>query len=74
MLKCLIIYLSSHINQKTTLTDPRLAFAVTDSSKELKQKYDGSSTALQVLNGRDLSGKYVIVTGANSGIGRFTNL
>jgi len=63
--------LCSHITQKTTTTDPRLAFAVNDNSRagEFRQKFDGSSTALQVLRGRDLSGCHVIVTGANSGIG-----
>ena len=63
--------LFSHVNQKTTYTDPRLAFAeeVKNSPLDFRQKFDGSSTALQVLHGRDMSGKYVIVTGANSGIG-----
>ena len=61
----------SHVNQKTTFTDPRLAFAeIESSSRELHQKFDGNSTALQILQGRDLTGRYVIITGANSGIGR----
>lgn len=61
----------SHINQKTTYTDPRLAFAeeVKDTPLDFRQKFDGSSTALQILHGRDLTGKYVLITGANSGIG-----
>lgn len=64
----------SHINKKTTYTDPRLAFAEDESSRrEIKQKFDGNSTALQILSGRDLSGKYVIVTGGNSGIGNHCN-
>lgn len=67
-----LFFIFSHVNKKTTLTDPRLAFAVTE-SKDLKQKFDGSSTALHVLNGRDLTDKYVIVTGANSGIGTLTS-
>ncbi|XP_052232695.1 WW domain-containing oxidoreductase-like isoform X2 [Dreissena polymorpha] len=59
-----------HVNKKTTFTDPRLAFAETESSrKTFRQKFDGSSTALHILSGRDLTGKYVIITGANSGIG-----
>ena len=71
-----IVYLSfifySHINKRTTYTDPRLAFAVEDKGEEtdIRQKYDGSTTAKQILLGRDLSNRYVIVTGANSGIGR----
>lgn len=52
-----------------------MAFAVEDKKPgakgkaEIKQKYDGSSTAKQILLGRDLSGQYAVVTGANSGIG-----
>ena len=36
---------------------------------EVRQRFDASSTAFQVLQGRDLTGRHVIVTGANSGIG-----
>ena len=36
----------------------------------LAQRFDAYSSALSVLQGRDLSNKYAIVTGANSGIGR----
>ncbi len=67
-------YVYSHINKKTTYTDPRLAFAVEDTSDDpniIKQRFDGGSTAQQVLMGRDLTGQYAIVTGANSGIGRY---
>ena len=66
-----VLLFHSHINKKTTYTDPRLAFAVedNDSPDDFTQKFDSSSTALQVLHGRDLSGKVVIVTGGNSGIG-----
>lgn len=62
----------SHINKKTTYTDPRLAFAIEDRLERkggLKQRFDASSTAQQVLLGRDLTNQFVIVTGGNSGIG-----
>ncbi|KAK4337197.1 hypothetical protein RND71_043296 [Anisodus tanguticus] len=51
--------------------DPRLAFAVEQSRdhNDLRQKFDSSATALQVLHGNNLSDKVAIVTGANSGIG-----
>ena len=63
------------MNQKTTYTDPRLAFAeeIKEEKSSFKQKFDGSSTAMHVLQGRDLTGKYAIVTGANSGIGNGHN-
>ena len=63
--------LNSTINDKTTLTDPRLAFAVEEktSPSDITQHFDSSTTALQVLHGRDLSGKVAIVTGGNCGIG-----
>ena len=71
------IFIHSHINKKTTYTDPRLAFAVEESSVEgrslarsVKQRFDASSTPMQVLLDRDLSKKHAIVTGANSGIGK----
>ncbi|XP_022286339.2 WW domain-containing oxidoreductase-like [Crassostrea virginica] len=66
-----IIIFVDHINKKTTYTDPRLAFAEDEKKTpfDFKQKFDGNSTALQVTQGKDLSGKYAIVTGANSGIG-----
>jgi len=66
------VFFVDHINQKTTYTDPRLAFAVEETAEsisDLRQRFDSSSTGLQVLHGRDLSGKIAIVTGANSGIG-----
>ncbi|CAG5128309.1 unnamed protein product [Candidula unifasciata] len=65
------MFFVDHINQKTTYTDPRLAFAeeVKDSPLDFRQKYDGSSTALQILHGKDLTGRFVLITGANSGIG-----
>ncbi|XP_071494022.1 WW domain-containing oxidoreductase-like [Diadema antillarum] len=60
-----------HLKKRTTYTDPRLAFAMEESAdpSKLAQRFDAYSTALHVLQGRDLSGQYAIVTGANSGIG-----
>jgi len=37
-----------------------------------RQRFDASSTALQVLHGQDLSGQLAVVTGASSGIGYHT--
>lgn len=61
-----------HNNERTTYTDPRLAFAVEEipqNISEVRQRFDASSTALQVLHGRDLSGKIAVITGCNTGIG-----
>ena len=73
MFETVYICCCSHVNKKTTFTDPRLAFATEEVDKknvEIKQKFDASSSALQVLMGRDLSKIHAIVTGANSGIGK----
>lgn len=37
---------------------------------DFRQRFDASSTALQILHGRDLSGKVMVVTGATAGIGK----
>lgn len=65
-----IIYVD-HENQKTTYSDPRLAFAVeTDSDKsDFRQRFDASTSCMQILHGLDLSTRLAVVTGANSGIG-----
>ncbi|XP_023333454.1 WW domain-containing oxidoreductase, partial [Eurytemora carolleeae] len=65
-----VIYIDHH-NQRTTFTDPRLAFAVEKNPEKdkFRQRFDGSSRALQVLHGQDLTGRVAVVTGANSGIG-----
>uniref|UniRef100_A0A182ITM3 WW domain-containing oxidoreductase n=1 Tax=Anopheles atroparvus TaxID=41427 RepID=A0A182ITM3_ANOAO len=58
--------------QRKSYTDPRLAFAVEEAPTqvgELRQRFDSGTNALQVLHGRDLSGKVALVTGANTGIG-----
>ncbi|KAK2085488.1 hypothetical protein P7K49_036788 [Saguinus oedipus] len=59
-----------HINKRTTYLDPRLAFTVDDNPTKptARQRYDGSTTAMEILQGRDFTGKVVVVTGANSGI------
>lgn len=69
---CSHAFYFSHINKKTTYTDPRLAFAVEekDSPTDIRQRFDASTHALQILHGRDLGGKVAIVTGANCGIGK----
>ncbi|KAG4067072.1 hypothetical protein HA402_000063 [Bradysia odoriphaga] len=59
-------------NIQRTYTDPRLAFAVEEIPRnigEVRQRFDASSTALQVLHGKDLTGKTALITGCNVGIG-----
>lgn len=65
------IYYQDKENNRTTYTDPRLAFAIEEKEHpgDFRQRFDGSSTALQVLHGRDLSGRVAVVTGANTGVG-----
>ncbi|XP_055385854.1 WW domain-containing oxidoreductase [Condylostylus longicornis] len=65
------IFFNKKTNQ-VTYNDPRLAFAVEGhptNISEVRQRYDSSSTALQVLHGKDLNGKVAVITGANVGIG-----
>ncbi|CAB3223181.1 unnamed protein product [Arctia plantaginis] len=65
-----IIYIQKETGSKTYV-DPRLAFSKEDKKHvhDFRQRFDGSSTAYQVLHGVDLSGKYAMVTGSNVGIG-----
>ncbi|KAJ8680938.1 hypothetical protein QAD02_016725 [Eretmocerus hayati] len=60
-----------HENRTTTYTDPRLIYAkeYRESNQPVRQRFDGSSTALSVLYGRDLRHQVALVTGANTGIG-----
>ncbi|KAM8862021.1 WW domain-containing oxidoreductase [Synchiropus picturatus] len=65
--KGLPIYVD-HINKRTTYFDPRQAFTVEDVVLKPK-RYDGNTAALEILQGRDLSDKVVLITGGNAGIG-----
>lgn len=59
-------------SQRRTYVDPRLAFAFDDPTErvsKVRQRFDASSTALQVLHGRDLHARLAVITGANCGIG-----
>ena len=42
---------------------------MTDDQKPLGSGFDARSTAAEVLAGRDLTGRYVLVTGGHSGLG-----
>lgn len=35
------------------------------------KRYDGNTAALEILQGRDLSDKVILITGGNAGIGEF---
>lgn len=65
------VFYVDHENKRTTYTDPRLAFAVEEKEHvyDFRQRFDASSTALQVLHGKDLSKHVALITGANAGIG-----
>ncbi|XP_067090230.1 WW domain-containing oxidoreductase [Osmerus mordax] len=62
------VFYVDHINKRTTYFDPRQAFTVEDVVVKPK-RYDGNTAALEILQGRDLSDKVVLITGGNSGIG-----
>lgn len=65
------VFFNTQTNQ-TTYTDPRLAFATEEppmNISQVRQRFDGSTNALQVLHGKDLHGRLAVITGANSGIG-----
>ncbi|XP_064169887.1 WW domain-containing oxidoreductase isoform X6 [Anguilla rostrata] len=62
------VFYVDHINKRTTYFDPRQAFTVEDVQHKPK-RYDANTPALEILQGRDLSDRVVVITGANSGIG-----
>lgn len=66
------VVIFSHINKRNTYFDPRHAFTVEDVVVKPK-RYDGNTAALEILQGRDLSDKVVLITGGNSGIGEFND-
>ncbi|CAG0904791.1 unnamed protein product, partial [Cyprideis torosa] len=62
------------VNESTgqrSYADPRLAFSRERMTGmgDFRQRFDSSSTALQVLHGVDLTGLQVFITGGNCGIG-----
>ncbi|XP_021920232.1 WW domain-containing oxidoreductase isoform X2 [Zootermopsis nevadensis] len=65
------VFYVDHGNRQTTYSDPRLAFATEEKeyAQDFRQRFDGSTMALQVLHGRDLAGKVAVVSGASTGIG-----
>lgn len=67
-LNIIFAFFFSHINKRSTYFDPRQAFTVEDVVIKPK-RYDGNTAALDILQGRDLSDKVVLITGGNSGIG-----
>ncbi|XP_041988525.1 WW domain-containing oxidoreductase-like [Aricia agestis] len=64
------LYVHNETGNKTYI-DPRLAFSKEEKkhANDFRQRFDGSTTAYQVLHGVDLSGKYALITGSNAGIG-----
>ena len=60
-----------HDSGKRTTADPRLAYAqeYVENLDDFRQRFDSSSTALQVLYGLDLIGQTIVVTGGSAGIG-----
>jgi WW domain-containing oxidoreductase len=66
-----IIYVD-HVREKTSFTDPRLAFAKIEKHVEIELKrfpVDNTTIATSLLNDRDLTNTTAIITGANKGLG-----
>ena len=64
------LFTVSSVKGKTTYIDPRVALTTKPKVKG-KVKVDTFKTAMDVLKDKNLAGKVVIITGANSGIGKF---
>ena len=75
--KCVLLsFLLSNIHQKTSYTDPRLAFCKNKSKSKSKmndptsmQYVNANSAALDLIRDRDLTGLRAIVTGGTNGVG-----
>ncbi|XP_069461454.1 WW domain-containing oxidoreductase [Ambystoma mexicanum] len=70
------VFYVDHLNKRTTYLDPRLAFTVDEAGPAQgapggggRQRYDGNATAMEILQGLDLTGRVALVTGANAGLG-----
>lgn len=57
-----IVFVNAEKNVQS-FTDPRLAFAEEEKAGPLRQRFDGSSNALSILHGKDLTGKIALITG-----------
>ena len=66
--KCEFYFNFSSIKGQTTYIDPLIALATKPKVKD-KVKVDTFKTAMDILKDKNMSGKVVIITGANSGIG-----
>ena len=64
--------INSHLNKRTSYTDPRLAYAKPIYETKPWIRLTEDTTAFDVLKGRDLSNKYAIITGGNQGIGKIS--
>lgn len=61
------VFVNVETGQRTA-TDPRLAFKIEESTN-FRQRFDSHSTCWQILEGMNLTGKTILVTGGSCGIG-----